>query len=47
MIGDIPIKKGVRLNIGTVINNFNPKIYPDPFDIKPERWIENTNNKSN
>jgi cytochrome P450 len=40
-VGDLFIKKGVKVGMGTIYNHFNPKYYPEPFLIKPERWIEN------
>ena len=34
-------KKGIKEKFGSIHNHFNPKYYPEPFLIKPERWIEN------
>ena len=37
MIDDLLVKKGTYINIGTIINHYSPKYYPEPFVIKPER----------
>ena len=40
MLGDLSIKKGTGLSVGLSINFFDPKIFKNPFDFVPERWIK-------
>jgi cytochrome P450 len=37
-VKNIPIKKGSYCTFSPMANHYNPKLYPDPFSFKPERW---------
>lgn len=42
-IGEYYIKKNTRIFVSLLPNNFNDKIYDNPNEFNPERWITNKN----
>ncbi|KAK2163913.1 hypothetical protein LSH36_72g04020 [Paralvinella palmiformis] len=39
------VPKDIRVIAATYLLGRNPEYYPDPLEVKPERWIRNTGNK--
>ena len=39
-IGDIPLLEGTLTNISIITNNYNPRLYPDPYKFNMNRWIQ-------
>ena len=38
-VGDFPIPKKANVVVSFLINNFNTKYFEDPYEFRPERWI--------
>eukprot|EP01017_Pseudomicrothorax_dubius_P037469 TRINITY_DN5494_c0_g1_i2.p1 TRINITY_DN5494_c0_g1~~TRINITY_DN5494_c0_g1_i2.p1 ORF type:complete len:149 (-),score=13.88 TRINITY_DN5494_c0_g1_i2:136-582(-) len=44
-IGDINVKKGTRINIPILALNMDPRVFPDPWEFRPERWVAEENSR--
>lgn len=44
-LGDLKIRKGTAVNIGVLLNNFNPIYHDDPDVFYPERWLTDSKTK--
>ena len=42
-IGEVPIQKGTVVILSPMSNAYSPKYYENPFEFKPERWINSQN----
>ena len=36
----VPVFKGTGIQFFSLSTHYDPKIYPDPFEFKPERWLD-------